>query len=72
MQLWKTSPNELAACFVLCDGSDSCRVGFTPLEHAVGARGCSLDCAQIRLLEVYSPEHLTATVILCITAIAGM
>ena len=57
LRLRKTSPNELAACFVRPDGSDGCRVGFTPHEHAVGARGCSLDGALVRLLEVYTPEH---------------
>ena len=57
LRLWKTSPNKLAACFVRHDGSDSCRVGFALPEHAVGARGCSLDGALVRLLEVYTPEH---------------
>ena len=56
--LQKTSSNELAACFVCHDGADSCRVGFALPEHAVGARGCSLDGALVRLLEVYTPEHL--------------
>ena len=49
--------DELAACFVRPDGSDGCKVGFTPHKHAVGARGCSLDGALVRLLEVYTPEH---------------
>ena len=57
LRLRKTSPNELAAYFVRHDGSDGCRVGFTPLEHAAGARGCFLDGTLVRLLEVYTPEH---------------
>ena len=40
------------------DASDDCRVGFTPREHAVGARSCSLDGALVRLLEAYTPEYL--------------
>ena len=39
------------------DASDDCRVGFTPREHAVGARSCSLDGALVRLLEAYTPEY---------------
>ena len=34
-----TAVNELAAYFVLCDGSDGCLVCFTPKDHAVGAIG---------------------------------
>ena len=39
LHLWKTAPDEIAAFFVLEDGSVGCRVGFMPLEHAVGACG---------------------------------
>ncbi len=51
------APHELAAYFVLHDGSDGCRVGFTPREHAVGARGQMLDGVVVRLFEVFTPEH---------------
>ncbi len=51
------APNELAAYFVLCDGSDGCRVGFTSREHAVGARGQMLDGVLVRLIEVFTMEH---------------
>ena len=50
-------PNELAAYFVLRDGSDGCRVGFTSREHAVGTRGQMLDGVLVRLIEVFTPEH---------------
>ena len=58
LRLRKTSaPDELAACFVKRDGSDGCRVGFTPREHAVGARGSLLDGKLVRVFEVFTPEH---------------
>ena len=58
LHLRKTSaPDELAACFVKRDGSDGCRVGFTPWEHAVGARGSLLDGKLVRVFEVFTPEH---------------
>ncbi len=52
-----TAPNELAAYFVLHDGSDGRHVGFTPREHAVGACGQMLDGVLVRLIEVFTPEH---------------
>ena len=51
------SPDELAVYFVQRDGSDGCRVGFTPREHAVGARGNMLDGVLVRVFEVFTPEH---------------
>ena len=57
LRLRKTGPDSLAAHFVLCDGSDGCRVGFTPREHSVGARGDFLDGAMVRIFEVYTPDH---------------
>ena len=50
-------PAEIAAFFVLKDGSDGCGVGFMPQEQAVGARGCLLDQVVVRLFEAYTPEH---------------
>ena len=32
-------------------------MGFTPREHAVGARGQMLDGVVVRLFEVFMPEH---------------
>ena len=58
--LRKTAPDEIAAIFICPDGSDGCRVGFTPREHAVGARGCLLDGVVVRVFEVYTPEHLNS------------
>ena len=49
--------NELAAYFVLCDGSDGCCVGFTLREHAVGTRIQMHDRVLMRLFEVFMPEH---------------
>ena len=57
LHLQKTGPDTLAAFFVLRDGSNGCRVGFTPQEHSVGARGDSLDGAIVRIFEVYTPDH---------------
>ena len=49
--------HELATYFVLRDGSDECHVGFTPREHAVGARCQMLDGVVVRLFKVFTPEH---------------
>ena len=57
LRLQKTGPDSLAAHFVLCDGSDGCRVGFTAQEHSVGARGDFLDGAVVWIFEVYTPDH---------------
>ncbi len=57
LYLQKTTAAEIAAFFILNDGSDGCRVGFTPQEQAVGARGCLLDGVVVRVFEVYTPEH---------------
>ena len=57
LQLRITALNELTSFVVNDDGSDGCRVGFAPREHAIGVRGHSLDGALVRLLEVYTPEH---------------
>ena len=50
-------PAEITAFFVLEDGSDGCRVGFMPWEHAVGACVHLLDGVVVRVFEVYTPEH---------------
>ena len=50
-------PDEITAYFVKRDGSDGCRVGFTPWEHAVGKRDSILDGALVRVFEVLTPEH---------------
>ncbi len=52
-----TALHELAAYFVLRDGSDGCRVGFTPREHAVGTHGQILGGVVVRLFEGFMPEH---------------
>ena len=57
LHLWKTTPDEIAAIFIHEDGSDGCRVGFTPQEQAVGAHGCLLDGVVVRVFEVFTPEH---------------
>ena len=49
LRLRKMGPDTLAAFFVLCDGSDGCRVGFKPREHSVGAHGDSLDSAIVQI-----------------------
>ena len=57
LRLKKTPSGDLAAHFVLSDGSDGCRVAFAPREHAVGPRGCFLDGVLVRMIEVYTAEH---------------
>ncbi len=53
----KWAPNELAPYFVLLDGSDSFRVGFTPKEHAIGSHGCMLDGVLVRVFKEFTPEQ---------------
>ena len=57
LRLRKTLCGDLAAYFVLPDGSDGCRVAFAPREQAAGHRGCFLDGVVVRMIEVYTPEH---------------
>ena len=57
LHLQKMGPDTLADFFVLRDGSDGCRVGFTPREHSVGACGDLLDSAKVGIFEVYTPDH---------------
>ena len=58
LRLRRTSaPDEIAAYFVKRDGSNGCRVGFTPREHTVGEYGSILDGALVRVFEVFTPEH---------------
>ena len=57
LHLKKTPGGDLAAYFVLPDGSDGCRVAFASREHAIGPRGCFLDGVVVRMIEVYTPDH---------------
>ena len=55
LHLKKTPCGDLAAYFVLPDGSNGCRVAFAPREHAVGLQGCFLDGVVVQMIEVYTP-----------------
>ena len=57
LHMWKTTPDEIAAIFIREDSSDGCRLGFTPREQVVSARGHLLDGVVVRVFEVYTPEH---------------
>ena len=57
LHLRKMGPDTLAAFFVLRDGSNGCRVGFTPQEHSVDDCEDSLDGEMVRIFEVYTPDH---------------
>ena len=57
LSLKKTPSSNLAAYFLLSDGSDACNVGFDKREHDIGTQGCFLDGVVVRMLEVHTPEH---------------
>ena len=72
LHLRKTGPDTLAAFFVLRDGSDGCRVEFTPREHSVGAHGDSLDGAIVWVLRCIHLIIQTLTAMSCITGTLDM
>ena len=57
LHLKKTPCGDLAAYFVLPDGSDGCRVAFASREHAIDPQGSHLDGVVVWMIEVYTPDH---------------